>query len=58
MKVEFKTEIELNTNFYNNSEGIINLLDEMLVARDELFEKKLINGLMSSKNAIKLPRQE
>ncbi len=53
-KVRFTTEIGEVENFFIETEGTVNLLDELLVARDELFEKKLKDGLKNHNRLLKV----
>ena len=47
--VDFTSEIKNVETFYMESEGMVNLLDELLVARDDLFENKLKEGIKQHK---------
>lgn len=55
MEVKFTTELKDVKSFYMESEGVINLLDDMLLARDELFERRLKDGIKQHKRV--LPHQ-
>ncbi len=44
-KIKITSEIGEPENFFFEAEGTVNLLDELLNARDELFDRRLKDGL-------------
>ena len=56
--IEFETEIKQIERIYTESESTINLLDELMNARDELFENRLKNGLKAHNDLMKRLRSD